>query len=373
MSRRPIRLQFYGYFSAWNSMSNICRQYAKELSQSVSDIGLEDASRFDASWHAYAGYEGARQISEGSGIMDKALKPFEGCDPNAPVGFFYGTPEEAWPKLKGHAYKVGGFVCETDRIPHRWVEVCNRLDQIYVPSHFCAQAFQLSGVRTPIKIVRHGLEDEFTPNADKILSEPFIFFNTFSVYSFPERKGCEELIRCFLKAFPGHNDVVLRLRTHSFGPIAEYRRKYHFGDQVQIIPYHFGTLEDVAQMLRAVHCTVHPSKGEGFGLIPFQSIACETPVIAPCATGMAEYISMKTAMPLRIGRRIRGPSWDNQPGCYYAVDEDHLIHLLRHARENWSFEYQKVRIAGEEFRCKYRWSNVLRPVMQDMLDVIQRY
>jgi glycosyltransferase involved in cell wall biosynthesis len=107
-----------------------------------------------------------------------------------------------------------------------------------------------------------------------------------------------------------------------------------------------------------VHCTVHPSKGEGFGLIPFQSIACETPVIAPAATGMADYLNDDNAMCLRTMGRTTGQMVGNQAGTYFTVDEGHLVELLIHAHTNWEDEYRKVRAAAPGIRSRYTWARV---------------
>ena len=73
-----------------------------------------------------------------------------------------------------------------------------------------------------------------------------------------------------------------------------------------------------------MNCTVHPSRGEGFGLVPLQSLACETPVIAPAVTGMTEYLTPDRAICLPPGpptpahhpsgrAPTRVPPWSQDP------------------------------------------------------------
>ncbi len=116
---------------------------------------------------------------------------------------------------------------------------------------------------------------------------------------------------------------------------------------------------DFASIYSDVHCMVHPSKGEGFGLIPFQSIACETPVIAPCSTGMMEYLNTGNAMALRTCCETEGEDVYYKTGTYPMIDEDHLVELLRYAKDNWEIENEKVKQAAPEFREKFSWENVL--------------
>jgi glycosyltransferase involved in cell wall biosynthesis len=210
-------------------------------------------------------------------------------------------------------------------------------------------------------VVPHGLEPEYRPYHDKSRSTPFVFYNTFSSHSYPERKSCAELIRCFVRAFPGNDDVTLRLRTQQNPKIEQYLRDAGADDRIVIDPPDDCSTEDFARIYSDVHCTVHPSKGEGFGLIPFQSIACETPVIAPAVTGMADYLNADNAILLHMGGHVPGIGVGNQSGTYYSVDEDHLVHCLRHVYDHWEEEYSKVRQAAPAFRQAHSWDAALGP------------
>jgi glycosyltransferase involved in cell wall biosynthesis len=128
---------------------------------------------------------------------------------------------------------------------------------------------------------------------------------------------------------------------------------------------------DFAAIYSQVHCTVHPSKGEGFGLIPFQSIACETPVIAAKSSGMAEYLNENNAMILRTGGEIIADDVYYKSGQYYAIDEEHLVELLRHAEANWEREYNRVKKNAPQFRQRFSWPNVLNDFV-NLLDDLTR-
>jgi glycosyltransferase involved in cell wall biosynthesis len=104
---------------------------------------------------------------------------------------------------------------------------------------------------------------------------------------------------------------------------------------------------------------VHPSKGEGFGLVPFQSIACETPVIAPHATGMADYLDNENSICLNTSGRTAGEGVGNAVGTYFTIDEDHLVDRLRYVEANWEIEYEKVKQASASYRQSYQWPVVL--------------
>jgi glycosyltransferase involved in cell wall biosynthesis len=251
------------------------------------------------------------------------------------------------------------------------VERCNQCHLIVVPSAFCKQAFLSSGVSTPIRVVNHGLEPEYHPYDDvRRRDEVFEFFNTFGVFAPPQRKGCEELIRSFLSAFGGRTDTRLLIRTHIRGPILEYSKKYKFDRLIVLKPLHYVPIEQYARLLGSVHCVVYPSRGEGFGLVPLQAIACETPVIAPYASGMTEYLSNNTATLVKTSGMSRGPSWDNQPGYYYDIDEKDLTQKLIDVRENWQKKREMLAHHASAFRRRFSWSNVVRPFVEELKQLI---
>lgn len=345
-----VDVQFYGHFAGRGSIANVCRQWSRELIRQFPSAGL----------HNY---------SSGPVLGEDDLESHVRINRHAPIGIYYGFPTEMPRDLtETHEVTIGAFVCETDRIGDDWVRVCNQLDLVVVPSTFCRRVFRGSGVTSPIIVVPHGIDDEYVPYPSRRSSDRVVFFNTFAASSFPVRKGAEELVRCFIRAFAGRSDVLLRLRTQKTGLVARLRDIYPFRDIVQIEhPVELGSTE-FARIYSDVHCTVHPSKSEGFGLIPFQSIACATPVIAPPVTGMADYLDEDNAVLLHTGGLEQGFGWANQEGFFHRVDEDHLIHCLRHVYENWDREQQKVAAVARQFRDRYQWPVVLAP----LIDVLKR-
>ena len=349
--RPGIRVEFYGMFQGCFSIAAVCTQFGRVLTERLEGVAL----------HSY----------NGGSFFDPSLKEHAGLDRAAPVGFFYGFPNDIPKAFYEHPFRIGGFVCETDRIAPSWVEVCNSLDLVVVPSTFCKTAFSDSGVSVPVMVVPHGLEPEYRPVGEKRRSEPLIFYNVFDEGSLLERKNAEELIRCFLTAFgPSGEECVLRLRTRISPGLVDIRQRYDFGRAILLDLPDQRDIAAFARIYSEVHCTVHPSRGEGFGLVPFQSIACETPVIAPAATGMADFLNEDNAMCLRTAGRTAGVLGGNQAGTYFTIDEVHLVELLHHAHTDWEAEYRKVRTAGPEFRARYPWNVVLSELIEVIEEVL---
>ena len=339
---RNIEVQFYGMFSGCTSFASVCSAIGTRLIDAFPSVGL-------------CSYNGRT-------FFNRQLQPYSGRDPGADIAMIYSLPERRqFPHgLHRHPVRIGGFVCETDAIHERWVAVCNEFSLVCVPSEFCRRAFVGSGVTVPVYVVPHGLEPEYRSYHEPPTQGPFVFYNTFDAGSYIERKGAEELIRCFCRAFGPGDDVRLVLRTQNNARIFELCQRYDHHDMIEIEPMEPLGVEDFARRYSDVHCVVHPSKGEGFGLIPFQAIACERPVIAPAATGMAEFLDRSNALPLKTKAKIKGIALGNQTGRYYSVDEDHLCHLMRRVYDDWPSDYMRVREAAPAYRAKHQWRHALR-------------
>lgn len=337
--RPDTRIQFYGPFGEYVSMGNVSMQICHNLVKRFADVSIHNY--IPAPW------------------IDKELESYAGMNSGAEIGIFLGTPDTVPTFFYEHPISIGGFVCETDAIDPAWVDVCNKLTLVFVPTTWCRTAFRNSGVSTPIIVLPHGIEEDYKPLASELPDKPFIFYNTFHSTSFCSRKSMEELVKAFLHTFTSEDEVVLRLRTDDSPKLRECMRKFNFGNKIQHVPLDSCSTKDFAAIYSQVHCTVHPSKGEGFGLIPFQSIACETPVLAPHVTGMADYLNEENSVPIETDGRVEGEGVGNSHGTYFSIDEQDLQAKLRYMYDNWAYEKDKVQKQGADFRSRHSWPNVL--------------
>ena len=347
-ARRPrpnARVQLYGALAGVDSYSNVFAAISAALGDEMPDL------------LAVCNY-----IEEAPEEPD--LAPFTGLNPRAPVGIFLGFPTDTPPDFFLHGTRIGVFVCETDQILPEWVRACNRCHLIVVPSRHCRTAFLRSGVTTPVMVVPHGVHPEHRALDGRRPSDRFVFYNTFRGHLVAERKGYGELLRCFQAAFQGRDDIVLRLRAGDPRWLPAYPGWPDYGGLVEFDSPGALSLADAAAVYSEVHCTAHPSKGEGFGLVPLESIACETPVIAPATGGMADYLEEGNSILLAPGELIRAPRFAYLCGRYLAVDEEDLIDKLRHAVDHWEDERDKLRTAGAEVRRRHAWPKVLGPLVE---------
>ncbi len=279
------------------------------------------------------------------------------------MGFFYGFPGYIPDFFDGHRVRIAGFVCESETIPAAWVERLQTMDLVIVPSEFCRRAFIDSGVTTPIMVVGHGLEPAFRPGEGPPADGPFTFLNVFSS-RFADRKGAAELIRCFANVFRGTRGVRLQLRVDEPGNLPKLIEEHRTEELVHLDMPEHREVESLAACYRNAHCTVHPSKSEGFGLIPLQSIACATPVIAPRHTALGEYLDDDNSLDLPMDRgEVSRDPLGYPSDCGYKVDESALEAALHQMWSEWDRYKSSAAAASARIRERFRWDVALGDLM----------
>lgn len=97
-----VDIQFYGMFGSYLSICCVCHQFAKRLIRDFENVGLHNT------------IDGQFNIPE--------FNKHAFVNPKAPIGIFYGVPNEVPDSFFRHGFTIGGFVCETNRIHKRWVD-----------------------------------------------------------------------------------------------------------------------------------------------------------------------------------------------------------------------------------------------------------
>ena len=150
------------------------------------------------------------------------LHVLEPCKWNKEINFFNNPiiiqhqPANAFYKIPG-AYCIGRTMYETDRLPKDWVDKCNSMDEIWVPSSFNKITFSKHGVDDKKIFVIPGSIDTEIFNPDSV--EPIELpnkasFNFLSIFEWTNRKGWDILLRAYFETFSSEDDVCLYLRTY---------------------------------------------------------------------------------------------------------------------------------------------------------------
>lgn len=118
---------------------------------------------------------------------------------------------------------------------------------------------------------------------------------------------------------------------------------------------------DMAAVIQGSHVVCQPSRGEAFGLVPLQALACGTPVIATIATGHSEYLSATTTGMVWVPTDGEGPL-DDLPGSRGPiVRPESIVLALKTARESWEYLQQIAREVAPEWQQAWSWKASLTP------------
>jgi glycosyltransferase involved in cell wall biosynthesis len=335
----------------WQSRWGIPNGYAitsEELALSLIERGVSLAHR-PTPWHLPGTLRDAR-------LVEAASRPL-------PAGAVQVSYDQADLFYTAHGgYKIGYTMLEVDGLPAEWVAACNRMDEVWTPSHWGRNVFAASGVTRPIRVMPLGI-DPARFNAQvpaRRLPKRYVFL---SVFEWGERKAPETLLRAYTRAFSRRDDVLLLLRINNFdghvsvpGQIAALGLKR---DAAPIAILHNRQIarDQLASLYRSADCFVLPTRGEGWGMPILEAMACGLPVIATDWSGQTEFFHGGVGYPLPSRKLIpaeaRCPYYE---GFRWAdPDEDVLVELLRHVYAHPAEAQARGARAAHEAHTKWTW------------------
>jgi glycosyltransferase involved in cell wall biosynthesis len=199
----------------------------------------------------------------------------------APIGIYCGYPPGCEKFLEGHALRILVTVCETSPIPADWVEICNAVHLVVVPSRFCAETFAQCGVKTDIMVVPHGIEPELLDHP--ALEPDDRLLHVTAALSFPRRKGTPALILA-AQSMP---HVGFEIKIPDYPGAHQLAKVVPPNVRIDMTPY---GPEQWLQRLANALAVLQPSAGEGFGLCPLEAKALGVPSIASGWSGHADHL-----------------------------------------------------------------------------------
>lgn len=176
---------------------------------------------------------------------------------------------------------------ESTRLPRAGVEALNaKASLVIVPSRWCAAVFSANGVTAPLAIVPLGVDRSvFYPVGGKMPGRN-VFGAAGRLAHGGKRKGIEDVIAAFGKAFPmGKEKASLKLKLFDDSPIPPFKDKRISVDTRLLFD------EQMREWYLSLSCFVSAAKGEGWGLHVHEAIACGIPVLAPAHSGLADLVS----------------------------------------------------------------------------------
>ena len=235
------------------------------------------------------------------------------------ITFQLQLPNEWDPSLGKRNVGLSAVV-ESDRCNPAWIDCCNRMDHIVVPTHHVKNVLCNTGdVKTVITVIPEAFYDEITEkeidglNVEFETDFNFLLFGQLTGNN-PEndRKNNFYGIKWLCETFAGDKDVGIVFKTNSGKNTVIDRkitRKILEGlvNEVRQGPYpkiHFlhGAMSQhqIASLYRhpKIKALVALTRGEGFGLPLLEAAASGLPVIATNWSGHLDFLSLGKFIPV---------------------------------------------------------------------------
>ena len=350
-----MSVQIYGHFSNYLSFANVSRQVAiavkrRGLNFLVHEIGTSNAT-----------YEGS---------------PFPvGLSSQATVGICLAYPPVGIGWLQEHEYKVLMTVCEADTVPQDWAAACNEVQLVVVPSEFCKAAFERSGVRAPILVVPHGIDERIWSAETRPRDLPTRILHISGAASFPQRKGTPQLLSAWREIEKQNHEAELHVKfpmldVERYAAVIKHLncKRLFFFDQLNLLKdepeahysYSHTRMHDLLLSSAAV---VQPSRGEGFGLLPLEARCAGVPAVLTTTTGHAQHFADGVDIPITTGPMAAMATQGNAAGKCPTLTAEAVFDGLTAFLKDIPGHTARTQKWAAENKQKWYWSTVLKPLI----------
>ncbi len=211
------------------------------------------------------------------------------------------TPPPHFPLFRIPSCRLIGITAwELSAIPDDWRAPLDSMDEIWVPSQFCADAFARA-TRRPVQVVPHPVEaaGEGPAEIPDVDPSTFLFLSTFE---WSDRKNPVGLLRAFVRAFPGRRDVALflkiglRLQSNRKKILRTIARELGRGAFPHVyVCFDILSPRAMKRLVRRANAYVSLHRAEGFGLTMAEAMAADKPVVATGYSGNLEFMDENSA------------------------------------------------------------------------------
>jgi len=239
-----------------------------------------------------------------------------------------------------------------------------------------------SGIKVPVFSVPHGIDmDEYKDvEPYNIAGVDPAAYKFYSILQFTERKNPMALIKSYWNAFQNNENVALVLKTYRTG--FDEKEKQIIKDTItnlkKVTPFDnyppiylildMLSREEILGLHKSGDCCVSLDRGEGFGLVPFEAGACETPIIITGWGGALEYAKaehsylvnyqLEPVFGMPQSPWYRGEQMWAQPNCEQAIA------YMRHVYENQDEAVSKGKTLKQYISDNLSWDQMAERMIE---------
>jgi len=259
----------------------------------------------------------------------------------------------------GDCYNIGFSYWETDTLPSWWRKPLNDCDEIWTTSKWAEGVFKENTGHENVHGFRLGIESDIFYSSDSVPDGPFTFLHVGSPSS---RKNTQMAVDAFMRTYGHLKDYLLVVK--SLGPPDARIRDSGMNhgaianhDRIHVIDYEISE-DELADLYRSAHCLLYPTMGEGWGMIPFDAIACGTPTICTNATSCTEYAHL--SVPLDYEWSSEGTSGIYLGGKWAKPSMDDFVDKMHYVVNNYEEVKQHTLKGATIIHKEYSWNSVVQ-------------
>lgn len=265
---------------------------------------------------------------------------------------------------------------ESHNLPDNWVDDINdryKFDFLMTPSKWCKKIFEDAGVKCPVHYVPLGcdprqfpyLEREWQKKNDRDI---FVFLHR-AFYMF-DRKGSDLITSVWRKLHDMGEleNAMLVLKTIPF--VQQYK-----GDIDMLDPSGIFWLQkklshsEMLDMIRFADVGLHPTSGEGIGLMPMEEMFTGLPCAVSNNTGCSEYVDPEGKINFPINCFGQANFFRKIGGIEMRPDKQHLEELILNLYSRKHDLYEMGRNAS-----KYMHENwTIDRTVDEFMKVVKQY
>lgn len=344
------RAPFKEYFL---DQSNPCLTYYAPLSDSFGLVAIRQMEQLP-----YAGFNAKHLDLYDMMLFEKGIENPIGLI--TPLFYPLGIISEAtFKKIKSfHKHFVGVEVADSTAVSNFAVNTSNKMSMLIVPSECSKKAYVSSGVKVPVAVAHHGVNDSFTlpKHSYEYDKARILFFYWHSEI----RKGADVVYKVMKRVLGERKNVRFSLRKpdtkHRLSQLPFTTTLTSWLNENELVK-----LYDSCDILLA------PSRGGGFELNVLEGLARGLIVITSDWPAIQEFAGSYALTIKSTGRKVQ-PLSKNPIHTGYGADPDpeHFYQLINYALDNLESLKKKAEKNMWKIRERYSWKNTAKNIVRSL-------